>query len=167
MHLFPLSICLSSSPSRSFFSYHLSLNLFLSFIFALEIGSIILKKDGIIVFGHFFLSQQSFHVYLMSSILSITISSHLIIPTVSPLSWFVLSYPILSYPILSYPILSSTLLYCSLLTSSYFAFAYLPVLSSTIFLITDNISYGTFGSSGTKCLWDHWFNSTYVMINWD
>ena len=118
MHLFPLSICLSSSPSRSFFSYHLSLNLFLSFIFALEIGSIILKKDGIIVFGHFFLSQQSFHVYLMSSILSIIISSHLI--SSSPLylhyrdlSYPILSYPILSYPILSYPILSYPPLSCT------------------------------------------------------
>ena len=110
MHLFPLSICLSSSPSRSFFSYHLSLNLFLSFIFALEIGSIILKKDGIIVFGHFFLSQQSFHVYLMSSILSIIISSHLISSSPLYLHYRDLSYPILSYPILSYPILHSPVL---------------------------------------------------------
>ena len=105
MHLFPRFICQSSSPSRSFFSYHLSLNLFLSFIFALEIGSIILKKDGIIVFGHFLSSQQSIHVYLMSSLLSIIISSHLISPTVSPLlqfplSWFILSYPILYSPVL-------------------------------------------------------------------
>ena len=117
MHLFPRFICQSSSPSRSFFSYHLSLNLFLSFIFALEIGSIILKKDGIIVFGHFLSSQQSIHVYLMSSLLSIIISSHLI---PSHLPHCISSSPvstIVTYPILSYPILPSTLLYCSLSTS--------------------------------------------------
>ena len=105
MHLFPLSICLSSSPSRSFFSYHLSLNLFLSFIFALEIGSIILKKDGIIVFGHFFLSQQSIHLYLMSSILSITISSHLISSHHPHCISTIAICPILSYPILHSPVL--------------------------------------------------------------
>ena len=108
MHLFPLSICLSSSPSRSFFSYHLSLNLFLSFIFALEIGSIILKKDGIIVFGHFLSSQQSIRVYLMSSLLSIIISSHLISSPPLYLLFSSFHYRDLSYPILSYPLLSCT-----------------------------------------------------------
>ena len=79
--------------------------------------------------------------YILSKVLTYFFYSDLH-HNISPIFPLSISFLLSSFSFLSHPF------FCSLLFSPLLS----PVLSSTIFLITDSISYGTFGSSGTKCL---------------